>query len=81
MCTSDSQIRSDAVESRELSLLRETAAASDLADACLLVALVRRLQYKATIGADFLTKEIMIDDKLVTLQIWSDLTQTRVFSA
>mmetsp|Transcript_36130 Transcript_36130/g.110816 ORF Transcript_36130/g.110816 Transcript_36130/m.110816 type:complete len:89 (+) Transcript_36130:202-468(+) len=26
--------------------------------------------YKATIGADFLTKEIMIDDKLVTLQIW-----------
>ena len=27
-------------------------------------------QYKATIGADFLTKEIMVDDKLVTLQIW-----------
>lgn len=27
-------------------------------------------QYKATIGADFLTKELMIDDKLVTLQIW-----------
>ena len=26
--------------------------------------------YKATIGADFLTKEVMIDDKLVTLQIW-----------
>lgn len=26
-------------------------------------------QYKATIGADFLTKEIMIDDKLVTLQV------------
>jgi len=25
-------------------------------------------QYKATIGADFLTKEIIIDDKLVTLQ-------------
>ena len=25
-------------------------------------------QYKATIGADFLTKEVMIDDKLVTLQ-------------
>ena len=25
-------------------------------------------QYKATIGADFLTKEIVIDDKLVTLQ-------------
>jgi Ras-related protein Rab-7A len=27
-------------------------------------------QYKATIGADFLTKEIMIDDKLVTLQVY-----------
>ncbi len=26
-------------------------------------------QYKATIGADFLTKEIKIDDKLVTLQV------------
>jgi len=26
--------------------------------------------YKATIGADFLTKEIMIDNALVTLQIW-----------
>ena len=26
-------------------------------------------QYKATIGADFLTKEIMIEDKLVTLQV------------
>ena len=28
-------------------------------------------QYKATIGADFLTKEVMIDDKLVTLQVCS----------
>jgi len=27
-------------------------------------------QYRATIGADFLTKEISVDDKLVTLQIW-----------
>ncbi len=27
-------------------------------------------QYKATIGADFLTKEIMVDDRLVTMQIW-----------
>ena len=26
-------------------------------------------QYKATIGADFLTKEIVVDDKLVTLQV------------
>lgn len=27
-------------------------------------------QYKATIGADFLTKEVMVDDRLVTMQIW-----------
>ena len=27
-------------------------------------------QYKATIGADFLTKEIMVDDRMVTMQIW-----------
>jgi Ras-related protein Rab-7A len=26
-------------------------------------------QYKATIGADFLTKEVMVDDRLVTMQI------------
>jgi Ras-related protein Rab-7A len=30
-------------------------------------------QYKATIGADFLTKEVMIDDKLVTLQAINQL--------
>ena len=30
-------------------------------------------QYKATIGADFLTKEVMIDDKLVTLQVYLTL--------
>jgi Ras-related protein Rab-7A len=34
-------------------------------------------QYKATIGADFLTKEIMIDEKLVTLQIWDTAGQER----
>lgn len=28
--------------------------------------------YKATIGADFLTKDVMIDDKLVTLQVCRD---------
>jgi len=32
-------------------------------------------QYKATIGADFLTKEVMIEDKLVTLQIWDTAGQ------
>ena len=26
-------------------------------------------QYKATIGADFLTKEVMIDERMVTLQV------------
>lgn len=33
--------------------------------------------YKATIGADFLRKEIIIDDKLVTLQIWDTAGQER----
>ena len=28
-------------------------------------------QYKATIGADFLTKEVMVDDRLVTMQVGS----------
>lgn len=27
-------------------------------------------QYKATIGADFLTKEIMVDDRVVTMQVY-----------
>lgn len=42
-------------------------------------------QYKATIGADFLTKEIMIDDKLVTMQVLSlfvflcDFNKIRLF--
>ncbi|TYG52806.1 hypothetical protein ES288_D09G057800v1 [Gossypium darwinii] len=34
-------------------------------------------QYKATIGADFVTKELQIDDKLVTLQIWDTVGQER----
>jgi len=34
-------------------------------------------QYKATIGADFLTKEVVIDDKLVTLQVWDTAGQER----
>eukprot|EP00401_Gymnodinium_catenatum_P044819 CAMPEP_0117513522 /NCGR_PEP_ID=MMETSP0784-20121206/29597_1 /TAXON_ID=39447 /ORGANISM="" /LENGTH=211 /DNA_ID=CAMNT_0005309289 /DNA_START=71 /DNA_END=706 /DNA_ORIENTATION=- len=33
--------------------------------------------YKATIGADFLTKEVMIDEKAVTLQIWDTAGQER----
>ncbi len=35
------------------------------------------LQYKATIGADFLTKEIDIDDKTVTMQLWDTAGQER----
>jgi len=34
-------------------------------------------EYKATIGADFLTKELTLDDKLVTLQIWDTAGQER----
>jgi len=34
-------------------------------------------QYKATIGADFLTKEVMVDDRLVTMQIWDTAGQER----
>jgi len=34
-------------------------------------------QYKATIGADFMTKEVAVDDKLVTLQIWDTAGQER----
>ncbi|KAD4179123.1 hypothetical protein E3N88_27714 [Mikania micrantha] len=34
-------------------------------------------QYKATIGADFLTKEVQSDDRLFTLQIWDTAGQER----
>lgn len=34
-------------------------------------------QYKATIGADFLTKEITVDDRVVTMQIWDTAGQER----
>jgi len=34
-------------------------------------------EHKATIGADFLTKEISIDDKLITLQVWDTAGQER----
>ncbi|TYI64582.1 hypothetical protein E1A91_D09G098700v1 [Gossypium mustelinum] len=34
-------------------------------------------QYKATIGADFLTKEIQFEDRLFTLQIWDTAGQER----
>ena len=34
-------------------------------------------QYKATIGADFLTKDVVIDEKYVTMQIWDTAGQER----
>nr|AVV64044.1 Ras-related protein Rab-7a [Anisakis simplex] len=34
-------------------------------------------QYKATIGADFLTKDVMIGDRMVTMQIWDTAGQER----
>ncbi|XP_042465996.1 ras-related protein Rab7-like [Zingiber officinale] len=34
-------------------------------------------QYKVTIGADFATKEILVDDRLITLQIWDTAGQER----
>uniref|UniRef100_T1JBV4 Ras-related protein Rab-7a n=1 Tax=Strigamia maritima TaxID=126957 RepID=T1JBV4_STRMM len=34
-------------------------------------------QYKATIAFDFLTKELMIDDRLVTMMIWGTAGQER----
>jgi len=34
-------------------------------------------QYKATIGADFLTKETMVDERVATLQIWDTAGQER----
>ncbi|XVE54267.1 hypothetical protein DITRI_Ditri03aG0066900 [Diplodiscus trichospermus] len=34
-------------------------------------------QYKATIGADFLTQEVQIEDRVFTLQIWDTAGQER----
>jgi len=34
-------------------------------------------QYKATIGADFLTKEVQFEDRLFTMQIWDTAGQER----
>ncbi|KAI9678563.1 MAG: Rab GTPase ypt7 [Caeruleum heppii] len=33
--------------------------------------------YKATIGADFLTKEVLVDDRIVTMQLWDTAGQER----
>ena len=38
----------------------------------------RQQQYKATIGADFLTKEVTVDeDKVATMQVWDTAGQER----
>jgi len=34
-------------------------------------------QYKATIGADFLTKEVSLEERVVTMQIWDTAGQER----
>ncbi len=34
-------------------------------------------QYKATIGADFLTKDVLVDNRLVRMQIWDTAGQER----
>jgi Ras-related protein Rab-7A len=34
-------------------------------------------QYRSTVGADFMAKEVMIDDRMVTLQIWDTAGQER----
>ncbi|XP_033508224.1 ras-related protein Rab7-like isoform X2 [Nicotiana tomentosiformis] len=39
-----------------------------------------RQQYKATIGADFATKELEIDERVATLQIWDTAGQERFHS-
>ena len=33
--------------------------------------------YKATIGADFLTREVLVDDRQVTMQLWDTAGQER----
>lgn len=35
-------------------------------------------QYKATIGADFLTKEVMVEDRLVTMQVGISLRRQKM---
>ncbi|XP_068758539.1 ras-related protein Rab-7a-like [Montipora capricornis] len=34
-------------------------------------------QFRVTVGADFWTKEVMVDDRLVTMQIWDTAGQER----
>jgi hypothetical protein len=37
--------------------------------------------YKATIGADFLTREVVVDDRLVTMQVSTDVSDLRAAAA
>jgi len=34
-------------------------------------------QYRATVGADFMSKDVVVDDKQVSLQIWDTAGQDR----
>ena len=34
-------------------------------------------QYKSTLGADFLSKEVTVDDRTINLQIWDTAGQER----
>lgn len=47
-----------------------------LADAYFATSQVKKkysASYKATIGADYLTKDVVIDDNVVTLQVWTNM--------
>jgi len=37
-------------------------------------------QYKATIGADFLTKEVIVEDRLITMQARVEYCRSQCFS-
>lgn len=53
---------------------------SNVGKTCLMNQYVKRTfddRYKATIGADFMTKEVEVDGTLVTLQIWDTAGQER----
>ncbi|CAF1183864.1 unnamed protein product [Didymodactylos carnosus] len=50
---------------------------STVGKTALMYRFVNRRQYKATIGVDFLTKELQIDDRLVTMQIWDTCGRER----
>ena len=51
---------------------------SNVGKTCLLQQFVNKqfsMSYKATVGADFLSKEISVDEEPITLQIWDTAGQ------